>query len=307
MSKKSISLTETMPSATSNKQKSQPFNRKRPRVGVILACLGEYDSKALRYAILKLNTAQSFVEYEIVYDAPEDHEFVARTRYGGVVRTSYIKQAAPSFEAEVVHRQSALFKNAPQTPCDRYLALCNCQLESGVYLFKPGDKMRTMMVGSWKTYFAPPSLLEFIVDICIKQGIAEAFGAPPSHMPSRGCIFDYNEILENTRNGVLIGHVCEECIAYMAPNNPNWDEIKELTGGKWLGDPSDPFSAYCELQRLGFKIFKASGVRDSFFRRLIDIIPLQFCVKLAEHAALGLAIYFALILGLKDLVKKLGG
>lgn len=110
---------------------------------MIVACLGEYDSKALRYAILKLNTAQSFVEYEIVYDVPEEHDFVARRRYGGVVRTSYIKQAVSSFEAEVVHQQSAPFKNAPQTPCDRYLALCNCQLESGVYLFKPGDKIRT--------------------------------------------------------------------------------------------------------------------------------------------------------------------
>ncbi|OWV85568.1 hypothetical protein ATY78_25405 [Rhizobium sp. R635] len=274
---------------------------------MIVACLGEYDSKALRYAILKLNTAQSFVEYEIVYDVPEDHEFVARTRYGGVVRTSYIKQAIMSFEAEIVQRPSELFKNIPQTPCDRYLALCNCELESGVYLFKPGDKIRTMMVGSWRRYFAPPSLLEFIVDMCIKQGIAEAFGAPRSHMPSRGCIFDYNDILENTRNGVLIGHVCEECATYMAPNNPNWDEIKKLTGGRWLGDPSDPFSAYCELQRLGFKVFKASGVRDSLLRRLIDTVPIQIISKLGDHVALGIAIFFALLLGLKNWGKALGG
>lgn len=98
---------------------------------------------------MKLNTAQSFVEYEIVYNVPEDHEFVARTRHGGVVRTSYIQQAVACFEAEVVRRQSEPFNNTPQTPCDRYLALCNCQLESGVYLFKPGDKMRTMMVGNY--------------------------------------------------------------------------------------------------------------------------------------------------------------
>jgi hypothetical protein len=305
--RKSRGLAETMPAAASDKQKSRPLTRKRPRVGVIVACLGEYDSKALRYAILKLNTAQSFVEYEIVYDVPEDHDFVARTCHGEIVRKSFIGEVAASFEAKVVQLQSQQFKNKLQTPCDRYLALCNCQLDSGVYLFKPGDRMRTLMVGSWQTHFAPPSLLEFIIDICIKQGIAEAFGAPQSHMPSRGCIFDYNEILENTRNGVLIGYVCEECTAYMAARNPNWDQIKELIGGRWLGEPSDPFSAYCELQRLGLKIFKASGVRDSLFRRLIDIIPQQFCVKLAEHAALGFAIYLALIFGLKDVVKKLGG
>lgn len=274
---------------------------------MILACLGEYDSAALRYAILKLNTAQSFVEYEINYDVPEDHDFVARTRYGEVVRTSYIEQATASFEEEVVRRQSQQFKNKPQTPCDRYLALCNCQLDSGVYLFKPGNRMRTLMVGSWQTHFAPPSLLEFIIDICVKQGIAEAFGAPSSHMPSRGCIFDYNEILENTRNGVLIGHVCEECTAYMAPNNPNWDELQKLLGGQWLGYPSDPFSAYCELQRLGFKVFKASGVRDSFFRRFMDTVPLQFVGKLAEHAALGVALSIGLLLGFKGFVKVLGG
>ena len=119
-------------------------------------------------------------------------------------------------------------------------------------------------------------------------------------MPSRGCIFDYNEVLENTRNGVLIGHVCEECTAQMAPNNPKWDEIEKLIGGRWLGDPSDPFSAYCELQRLGFKAFKASGVRDGFLRRIIDTIPLQFLAKLAECSALGFAIYFALLFGLEN-------
>ncbi|TBD43441.1 MULTISPECIES: hypothetical protein [Rhizobium] len=307
MARKSSNLTETMPSVASNIQMSPTIGRKRPRVGVIVACLGEYDSKALRYAILRLNTAQSFVEYEIVYDVPEDHEFVARTRYGGVVRTSYIKHAVACFEAEVVRRQSEPFKNTPQTPCDRYLALCNCQLESGVYLFKPGNRMRTMMVGSWKTYFAPPSLLEFIVDICIKQGIAEAFGAPRAHMPSRGCIFDYNEILENTRNGVLIGHVCEECTTHMSSRNPNWNEIKKLTGGRWLGDPSDPFSPYCELQRLGFKAFKASGVRDSFFRRFMDTVPLQVIGKLVEHAALGAGISVGLFLGSKGLIKAFGG
>ncbi|WFT88402.1 hypothetical protein [Rhizobium leguminosarum] len=307
MARKSSDLTEAVPSVASNTQMSPTFRRKRPRVGVIVACLGEYDSKALRYAILRLNTAQSFVEYEIVYDVPEDHDFVARTRYGEVVRTSYIKQAASSFEEGVVRRQSQQFKNKPQTPCDRYLALCNCQLDSGVYLFRPGNRMRTLMVGSWQTHFAPPSLLEFIIDICVKQGIAEAFGAPPAHMPSRGCIFDYNEILENTRNGVLIGHVCEECTAYMARSNPNWDEIKMLTGGQWLGDPSDPFSPYCELQRLGFKVFKASGVRDSFFRRFMDTISLQFFGKLAEHTALGVALSVGLVLGFKGLVKAFGG
>ncbi|WP_144083772.1 hypothetical protein [Rhizobium leguminosarum] len=307
MTTKPSGLTETTPSVEIDKQMSPTFTRKKPRVGVIVACLGEYDSKALRYAILRLNTAQSFVEYEIVYDVPEDHDFVARTRYGEVVQTSYIEQKAPSFEAEVVRRQSQPIRNKPQSPCDRYLALCNCELETGVYLLKPGNKLRTMMVGSWKTYFAPPSLLEFIVDMCIKQGIAEAFGGPRSHMPSRGCIFDYNEILENTRNGVLIGHVCEECTTYMAPRNPNWDEIKKLTGGRWLGDPSDPFSTYCELQRLGFKAFKASGVRDSFFQTLINTVHLQFVGKLAEYAALGAALAFGLQVDFKGFIKALGG
>lgn len=139
MTKKLSSLTVTTPLVTNDEQQ-QPLKRKRPRVGVIVACLGEYDSKALRYAILKLNTAQSFVEYEIVYDVPEDHEFVARTRYGGVVRTPYIKQAVVSFEAEVVQRQSELFKNTPQTPCDRYLAICNCELESGYTFSNPATK-----------------------------------------------------------------------------------------------------------------------------------------------------------------------
>ncbi|MBY5539311.1 hypothetical protein HFO60_04500 [Rhizobium leguminosarum] len=218
---------------------------------------------------------------------------------------------AKSFETEILrlHTQPSPH-GQPQTACDRYLAICNCQLDDYFYIVRFGKKLRGLMVGSWSKYFAPPSLLEFIVDMCIKQGIAAAFGVPPAHPPSRGCIFDFNDSLENTRNGVLIGYICADCEAELSRNaSIKMDEIRGLIGGRWLGSPSDPFSAYCELERLGFPAFKASGVHESLWQQLKNLLPLQFLGEItqsiAKYAVLGVALYLAIKFGLDELVKKL--
>lgn len=284
--------------------------KQKPRVGVILESLGKYNTPALRYAILRLNRAQSFVEYEIVYDLPELHDFIALTSHGETISRRHLKDVATDFEEKVERLQSEPdADNLPRTKCNRYLAVCNCQLDDNYYLIRPNKlkTMRTLMVGSWSAEFAPPSLLEFIIDICVKQGIAEAYGPPPykmmpTHSSARGCIFDFNGTLDNTRNGVLIGHICQECKARLALANPNWEEIDNLIGGKWLGDPSDPFSPFSELQRLGFRTFKASGVKDTLWQRLREKLPDQFFGKIIEYVAAGIVLYSLIFLGLNDLL-----
>lgn len=280
--------------------------KRKPRIGIIVESLGKYNSAALRYAILKLNTAQSFAEFEIVYKFPNGHEFFRLTRTGTFQQRKLIESVGKAFEDEILRLHALPWRDRPQTPCDRYLAICNCQLDDGFYLIRLGEKLRGLMVGSWSKQLAPPSLLEFIVDTCIKQGLAEAFGTPPSHISSRGCIFDFNNMLDNTRNGVLIGHICADCEDALAKSrNEKWKEIRNIVGGRWLGDPTDPFSAYCELERLGFRAFKASGVRDSQWQKLIHTLRGQFLQEIIKYIVLGLALYFAFAFGFDGLGAKI--
>jgi hypothetical protein len=185
----------------------------------------------------------------------------------------------------------------PAFRCDRYLALCDIQASNGYYLLHT-EKLRVLAVGGWSKRFAPPSLLEFIVFNVLKQGIRAVVKDIKAHVSSRGCIFDFNPSLENAKNGVLTGHICEDCSAAMNRVRPALTlELKGILGGRWLGDPKDPYSAHQELARLGFPVFQASGVQESWFRRVYDPALKKIGEEMARMFVLFLVLLAAIILG----------
>lgn len=277
-------------------------------IGVIVETAGRYNSAALRYALLRLNTAQTFAEFEIVYDLPRDCEFLQNASVGRTFPRKSIKKEAGAFQRkleEIIKTPSNLART--HTLCDRYVAICNLKLEDNHYLISTDTRLRILAVGGWSNRLAPPSLLEFIIFNCLKQAVRAAFNIhTKSHLSARGCLFDFNEALENARNGILIGHICSECEASLsAGGDDRWTEIRQLIGGRWLGDPSDPFSAYNELNRLGYRAFQASGVEDTWFQKLINSIQGKAAEEITRYALLFIVLFLALKLGLEDLAKVL--
>ena len=171
-----------------------------------------------------------------------------------------------------------------------------------------GTSLRLLAIGGWERTMAPPSLLEFIVFSAIKQGVREAFGNPKSHLASRGCLFDFNDNLENARNAVLVGAICSECEDILTANHGrSIDEIRSLLGGGWLGSPEDPFSAFSELQRLKFEPFQASGVQDGWWSGLQKKAGESLVGELVKYVVLAFALFAAIRLGLTPLIASLGG
>lgn len=281
----------------------------KPRVGIILESLGKKNTPALRYALLKLNDLQTFCEFEIVYNVPQSHEFIDVANSRRKVERSEFVNAAKKFQEKLeVESANSYLGARDQEICDRYIAVCRCSVQNNYYLVTTGTRLRLLAIGGWERNMAPPSLLEFIVFSVIKQGIRASIANPKSHLASRGCLFDFNDNLENTRNAVLVGAICSECEGILSSNGEHAiDEVRSLLGGGWLGSPDDPFSAFSELGRLRFQPFQASGVQDAWWSGLRSKASESLIVELIKYIVLAGVLFAAVRLGLTQLVASIGG
>lgn len=284
-----------------------PESERKVRIGVIVATLGRKDHAALKLAILRINTLQTFAEFEVVDNLPYDTEFLSMARSGKTFDRDRIGESARLFQQKVETMAAMRFEGTrEQFVCDRYIAACNMSSNDNFYLLTTGSRLRLLLVAEWSRMYAPPSLLEFIVFHTIKQAVREAFGNIDSHLSTRGCLFDFNRELVSARYSVLVGHICDDCKTVLPhQSDDRWRELESLLGGRWLGDPSDPLSTYCELERLGFRVFQASGVKDSWFDKFLAVSTSKLAEETAKYVMLALALYLALSFGLDELVTSL--
>jgi hypothetical protein len=276
------------------------------RVGIVTESLGEDDTAELRFAILALNRLQNFCEFEITHFFDQNSTIFKELSTDRVLDRRKIVDLGQGFVDYIESFAKSNMYDASSYPCGRYVILSKASFSDKYYLVQSNSKLRILALGDWKRHFYPPSLLEFIVDSCLKQGIREAYGGIDSHLNSRGCAFDFNAVLSNTRNGVLIGCLCHDCRVLLSEKNSEWlPEIESLLGGGWLGSAEDPRSILSGLHRMGYSPFMSRGVR----RRPIDWIKEKvaepFVSEVIKIIVLGIALYLSLRLGLNELVSKL--
>lgn len=276
------------------------------KIGVILDTLGSDNTAALRYAILRLNTLQTFAEFELIYDTSFNSELIDKCSTHRAFSEEEIKDAAKDFDKEIEDSTKHSISNVRKgTVCDRYIAVCNCWLKTNYYLIGTDSRLRLLFTGKWKTTMAPPSLLEFIVHHCLLQGIRSTISVTVmSHFPSKGCLFDFNQSLENCRNSILTGYVCSDC-KNLGLDDQLLSELDSILGGKWLGTSEDPLSAYSELRRLGHNPFQSSRVKQTWREKIVEVARTKFVEEIVKYLVLATFLYLALKLGLQPLVDKL--
>jgi hypothetical protein len=278
------------------------------KVGIITSYLGRQDTAALRFALLSVNRILDFIEFEIIYDLPAASELGTMLAKKGSLDRRKIKEVAPSFlyELERTRIRRMVGGSRDTGKCDRFLLITSKRFLDNFYLVYTDSPLRILSVGNWNKAMYPPSLLEFIVSVSIKQGVREAIANPASHHASRGCLFDMNQSLNNTRNGILSGYICSDCEAILDKNNSEkLSQIRSVLGGRWLGDPNDVYSAHSELLRLGFTPFKTSGVKESILGRIASVAGTKIGEEIVKYAVLALALYFGISSGLSSFVGKL--
>ena len=168
------------------------------RVGVILAALGKLNVTALKYLIVHLNTLQTSIEFEILSPNPED-ELLATLGEGKVVDRDKCRSMLPNFRERIIQAFGAeqkAYDLADQSLPDNFVVISLAKFSDEHYGLKE-KHVQVQALGNWMRHMAPPSILEFIVVLLMRQ--AASFVVPALsksfHLGTKGCLFDFTSDL----------------------------------------------------------------------------------------------------------------
>jgi hypothetical protein len=149
-------------------------------------------------------------------------------------------------------------------------------------------------LGNWKRSMAPPTILEFIQTLVVREAVASVCPALRGsvHLGSRGCICDFTSSIEDARLKVLNGFLCSYCREKLegAGLISLADEVNHVLARKWIGDLRRSTSVASILAKLGVNLFVTKGLSPTWHERVVqtiqedgskEIIKLLFAVVLA--------------------------
>jgi hypothetical protein len=155
------------------------------RVGVIISNSSPLQTPALRYLILHLNCLQNVFEYEILPNELENSPLaVLNTEEEVEDRHKLRNEAIPRFlplYQEYLREQSAAY-NLKQEPPFNFIFISLATFKDGYYSTRPNfeltqpNRMSILALGNWEREMAPPSILEFILTLVLRESVA--FVAP---------------------------------------------------------------------------------------------------------------------------------
>ena len=112
---------------------------------------------------------------------------------------------------------------------------------------------------------APPSLLEFVQMLLIREAVATLCPSLSGsvHLGNKGCLLDFTESLSEVRQKALRGYVCDFCRWHMANDGHSKlaDEVTRLLDREWLGSPTDPRSVAGVAANLKYNLFVTKGAK----------------------------------------------
>ena len=123
---------------------------------------------------------------------------------------------------------------------------------------------------------APPSILEFIVALLMRQ--AAGFVVPTLskslHLCTKGCLFDFTSDLTEARYKALQSFVCSTCRSRIQESGAVHlaDDITRVLDFNWLGIPSDPHCPAGIVAKLGYDLFHTKGIQPTFWENIRSVL-----------------------------------
>ena len=280
------------------------------RIGILLSRTKRLQIPALRYLILHLNCLQNVFEYELL---PNDAETTAATAPLAALnvdeeiedRLNLRDVGVPEFVRVYLPflREESNRYRLKQSPPENLIFISLATFKDGYYSTRPNfdrthpAKMSVLALGNWENGMAPPSLLEFILTLVLRESVA--FVAPSLrtsiHLGTKGCICDFTSTLEDAKYKALQGFVCEYCSYSLAQDGfPELAEfLTTILRKDWLGRRSDPSSVAAILGKLDYDLFVTKGLKPSASERWLKLLreegtkqALELLGKLALAAAI---------------------
>jgi hypothetical protein len=242
----------------------------RTSVGVILAELGKLNVTALRYLIVHLNTLQSFFKFELLDIDTETEPLLRILRQGEAVDRDKCRAMLGDFAARVtaqIAEDQQAYGLADRSIPQGFVVITMARFSDRHYGLKE-KAVQIQALGDWERSMAPPSILEFIITLLLRQ--AASFAAPSLsksvHLGTKGCLFNFTADLGEARYKALQGFVCSACRRQLQGDNAGEmaDELVKVLSMDWLGELDDPHCPAGIVKKLGYDLFLTQGIKPTW-------------------------------------------
>jgi hypothetical protein len=250
-------------------------NKKAIQIGIVLCDdIAEQAVPALKFLLLQLNTLQSTFEYQFL-PVPDD-QFLDRLASGKVLERIGVERELPGFAnayLDFLHQRATAYE-LPDVLPDQILVVSRATFGDRYYV-TGSEEVTILALGNWERIMAPPSLVEFIVTLTLSASVDTLpLADDPTHLGTKGCLFDFNENLSNARFMSLQGFICQSCRCELdKAGYPRLaDELAKILDKRWMGTSTDSSSPAGITAKLGYDLFLTKGLVPRFRERFLSNI-----------------------------------
>lgn len=269
------------------------------RIGILLADMGKLNVPALKYLVLHMNTLQKIFEYEFLPVNFDDELLRKLTKYTSINRDG-VEAEIPEF----LNRYKRFLKEEIRSyelsdvklSTDHFIIVSMACFEDNYYSSYKSD-LSILALGNWKDSMAPPSLIEFILTLILRESvpiISPSLG-DSVHLGTRGCLFDFTASIGDVRLKVLNGFVCSYCRAVLEADGYGLlaNDLVYVLQKSWLGKSTDPNTPAGIATNLGYDLFLTKGLKATAWESLMVLLQQEGMKQLI--AILGAIFQFILI------------
>ncbi|QEV21969.1 hypothetical protein [Streptomyces alboniger] len=239
----------------------------RKRIGIVSA-IDDGNDAALRYLILHLNTLQSGFEFEFLSPDPTDPLIRMLTR-GELLDREVVRTECEAFRQGMRRRFMALssaFRTKEEEPPDRLVLLTKATLADNFYSLRHSG-VSIIALGNWQRWMAPPSILEFVLTLTVREAIAAVSPRLRGsvHLGTKGCVGDVTPVLSDVRQKVMSSYLCGYCRRALEEDGVSnlIPDVEMMLSKSWIGTADDSSSPAGVVSALGHDLFIVKGLEPT--------------------------------------------
>jgi hypothetical protein len=269
----------------------------------VLLCARDVNEAALCFLVLCMNRQQTSFQYEFLPFEPDD-EFLSPLYDGADLDRDDARTRAHAFCQRYRDYLDGLSEHyGLREPAPGYfVAITMASFTDNYYAMRQGN-LSILALGNWKRSMAPPSLLEFVLTLLVRESVAVASRPLRTsiHLGTKGCLFDFSPSLSEVRQKVLNGFVCAYCRAALeADGLPDLAaELEAGLGRHGLGMPTEPNTPAGIASNLGYHLFVTKGLKATAWESFKTTLRQETAKQLATVAGVLLLAALLVLLRLK--------
>jgi hypothetical protein len=273
------------------------------RIGILLIGFQKANIPALQFLVLHMNSLQHAFEFEFLPIDPNE-EVVKQLSTSKSVNREKIRGNIPAFIERYnnfLQKKITGYKLTEAT-ADYFILVTKTCFSDNYYIMRK-NCVSVIALGNWKRSMAPPSILEFILTLIIREAVASVSKSLRGsiHLGTKGCLFDFTASLSDVRNKVLNGFICGHCCEALKSDGFSDfpDELTPIIRKQWLGKSDEPNSPAGISLKLGYDLFATKGAEATIWEKFLAAIQDEGIKQLIKIAGAVIIAGLLFWLGLK--------